>query len=135
MVLRRDDDYAAAGKPACDYGDPAARGELVDSLARDARALLAALDGPTAGPQARHGRRTRHRGFDGYQGHIAIDLDARTVTCPAGVTMRIRAGGATACLPRSDPFICSLRARTDFYMLCDVPRYFAGPDAGTERPG
>jgi hypothetical protein len=52
MVLRRDDDYAAAGKPACDYGDPAARGELVDALARDARALLAALDGPTAGPQA-----------------------------------------------------------------------------------
>src|SRR5258708_13051652 len=62
MVLRRDDDYAAAGKSACDYGDPAARGELVDALARDARALLAALDGPTAGPQARHGRRTRHRG-------------------------------------------------------------------------
>jgi hypothetical protein len=52
MVLRRDDDYAAAGKPTCHYGDPAARGELVDALTRDARALLAALDGPTAGPQA-----------------------------------------------------------------------------------
>jgi hypothetical protein len=44
-VLRRDDDYAAAGKPACDYADPAAREELVDALARDAWALLAALEG------------------------------------------------------------------------------------------
>ncbi len=49
-VLRRDDDYAAAGKPACDYDDPAARAELVDALARDARALLAALDGQEPGP-------------------------------------------------------------------------------------
>ena len=49
-VLRRDDDYAAAGKPACDYDDPAARAELVDALARDARALLAALDGQELGP-------------------------------------------------------------------------------------
>src|SRR5919197_4810110 len=34
-VLRRDDDYAAAGKPAADYEDPAARAALVDALARD----------------------------------------------------------------------------------------------------
>jgi hypothetical protein len=44
-LLARDDDYAAAGKPGCDYEDPAAREALVDALARDARALLAALDG------------------------------------------------------------------------------------------
>ena len=44
-LLRRDDDYAAAGKPACDYDDPAAREELVDALGRDAHALLAALEG------------------------------------------------------------------------------------------
>ncbi len=94
-----------------DYRNPAARGELVDALARDARALLAALDGPTAGPQARHGRRTRHRGFDGYQGHIAIDLDARTVTCPAGVTMRIRAGGVTVTLARPGSGSSAPRAR------------------------
>lgn len=43
--LRRDDDYARAGKPVCDYDDPAAREALVDALARDARALLVALDG------------------------------------------------------------------------------------------
>ena len=44
-VLRRDDDYAAAGKPVCDYDDPEARAALVDALARDAMALVAALDG------------------------------------------------------------------------------------------
>ena len=49
-LLARDDDYAAAGKPACDYEDPAAREALVDALARDARALLAALDGQELSP-------------------------------------------------------------------------------------
>jgi hypothetical protein len=48
-VLARDDDYAAAGKPACDYDDAAAREELVDALARDARALLGVLDGQEPG--------------------------------------------------------------------------------------
>ena len=49
-VLRRDDDYAAAGKPACDYDDPAAREDLVDALARDAHALLVAVEGRELGP-------------------------------------------------------------------------------------
>jgi hypothetical protein len=49
-LLARDDDYAAAGKPACDYEDPAAREALVDALARDARAVLAALDGQELPP-------------------------------------------------------------------------------------
>jgi hypothetical protein len=44
-VLARDDDYAAAGKPACDWDDDAAREALVDGLARDARAVLGALEG------------------------------------------------------------------------------------------
>jgi hypothetical protein len=43
-VLARDDDYAAAGKPACDYDHATAREELVSALAGDARALLAALE-------------------------------------------------------------------------------------------
>ena len=51
-LLRRDDDYAAAGKPACDYDDPAAREELVDALAKDAHALRAALDGRELAPGA-----------------------------------------------------------------------------------
>jgi hypothetical protein len=44
-LLAREDDYATAGKPVCDYEDREARVALVDALAKDARALLAALDG------------------------------------------------------------------------------------------
>jgi Transposase DDE domain/Transposase domain (DUF772) len=44
-VLRRDDEYRRAGKPVCDYDDPQAREALVNALAKDARALLLALDG------------------------------------------------------------------------------------------
>jgi Transposase DDE domain/Transposase domain (DUF772) len=49
--LARDADYASAGKPVCDYDDPAAREELVDALARDAMALLACLEGHKLGPE------------------------------------------------------------------------------------
>jgi hypothetical protein len=126
-VLRRDDDYAAAGKPACDYDDRQAREALVDALAKDSRALLAALDGQELGPVlaqaakllatvtgqdlerdaggvfriarrvapdrvistvdpgARHGHKTSARGFDGYKGHVAIDPDSEIVTA-TGVT-------------------------------------------------
>jgi hypothetical protein len=44
-VLERDDDYAAGGKPPCDWDDPAAREALVDALVHDALAALAVLDG------------------------------------------------------------------------------------------
>jgi len=44
-VLTREDDYLGAGKPVCDYDDPAARAEMVDALARDGAALLGVLDG------------------------------------------------------------------------------------------
>jgi hypothetical protein len=44
-LLRRDDDYRSAGKPACDWEDTDARTALVDALARDGQALLDALDG------------------------------------------------------------------------------------------
>ena len=49
-VLARDDDYTAAGKPACDWDDPQAREELVDALARDACALLGVLEGRELDP-------------------------------------------------------------------------------------
>lgn len=49
-ALARDDDYATAGKPPCDWDDPAAREQLVDELVHDALAALAVLDGePLAG--------------------------------------------------------------------------------------
>jgi len=47
----RDDDYASAGKSVCDYEDRQAREELIDALAKDARALLGALDGRQLGPE------------------------------------------------------------------------------------
>jgi len=124
-VLRRDDDHAAAGRPACDYDDPAARAGLVEALARDAAALLAALQGLELGPaparaatllatvtgqdleqdaagvftiarrvapdrvisvvdaDARHGHKTSARGFDRYKGHVAADPEAEIVTATA----------------------------------------------------
>jgi IS5 family transposase len=50
-VLRREDDYRVAGKPVCDYDDPAARTALVDALARDAMALLGVLEGRELGDE------------------------------------------------------------------------------------
>jgi Transposase DDE domain/Transposase domain (DUF772) len=50
-LLARDDDYTAAGKPVCDYEDPTAREALVNALARDAMALVAALEGRKLGPE------------------------------------------------------------------------------------
>ena len=44
-VLTREDEYASAGKPACDYDDPSARVEMVDALARDGMAVLGVLEG------------------------------------------------------------------------------------------
>jgi len=44
-LLARDDDYRSAGKPVCDWEDREAREQLIDALAKDARALLGALDG------------------------------------------------------------------------------------------
>ncbi len=49
-VIVRDDDYAVAGKPVCDYDDEAARKVLVDALARDGMAVLGVLEGRELGP-------------------------------------------------------------------------------------
>jgi len=50
-VLGRDDDYRKGGKPACDWEDAEARLALVDALAHDGEAVLAALeDQPLSSP-------------------------------------------------------------------------------------
>jgi hypothetical protein len=51
-ALRRDDEYATAGKPPCDWDDRSAREALVDELVKDAIAALGALDGQTIPPAA-----------------------------------------------------------------------------------
>ena len=37
----------------------------------------------TVDPQARHGHKTNHRGFDGYKGHLAVDPDSEIITATA----------------------------------------------------
>jgi hypothetical protein len=49
--LRREDDYAAPGKPACDWADRAAREALVDALVRDAYRAHYALRGERLDPR------------------------------------------------------------------------------------
>jgi hypothetical protein len=49
--LQRDDDYAAPGKPACDWTDRAAREALVDALVRDAYRAHYALRGERLDPR------------------------------------------------------------------------------------
>lgn len=44
-ALAREDNYDSAGKPVCDYDDPAAREALVDALAKDAHTALLILEG------------------------------------------------------------------------------------------
>jgi hypothetical protein len=52
-LLARDDEYRTAGKPVCDYEDRQAREEMIDALAKDAHALLLALDGRTLSDEVR----------------------------------------------------------------------------------
>jgi hypothetical protein len=49
--LQRDDDYAAPGKPACDWTDRAAREALVDALVRDAYRAHYTLRGERLDPR------------------------------------------------------------------------------------
>jgi len=49
--LQREDDYAAPGKPACDWTDRAAREALVDALVRDAYRAHYALRDQRLGPR------------------------------------------------------------------------------------
>ncbi len=56
-VLERDDDYAVAGKPVCDYDDAVARAALIDALALDGHACLGVLAGrQLTGPVAQAGQ-------------------------------------------------------------------------------
>ncbi|MCY1145713.1 IS1182 family transposase [Actinoplanes sp. Pm04-4] len=56
-----------------------------DGLLRIARKVATDRVISTVDPQARHGHKTSHRGFDGYKAHIAIDPDSEIITA-TGVT-------------------------------------------------
>ncbi len=51
-----------------------------DGLLRIARKVAADRVISTVDPQARHGHKTSHRGFDGYKGHLALDPDSEIIT-------------------------------------------------------
>jgi hypothetical protein len=51
-----------------------------DGLLRIARKVAPDRVISTVDPQARHGHKTSHRGFDGYKGHLAVDPDSEIVT-------------------------------------------------------
>jgi hypothetical protein len=54
-----------------------------DGLLRIARKVAPDRVISTVDPEARHGHKTNHRGFDGYKGHIAVDPDAEIITATA----------------------------------------------------
>src|SRR5205814_8215029 len=56
-----------------------------DGVVRIARKVAPDRVISTVDPQARHGHKTNHRGFDGYKGHVAIDPDSEVITA-TGVT-------------------------------------------------
>jgi Transposase DDE domain/Transposase domain (DUF772) len=161
-LLGRDDDYATAGKPVCDYEDSQAREALIDALAKDAHAILGALDGrelaagvtqaaallatvvgqdldadpdgrfrlarrvakdrliSTVDPDARHGHKTRARGFDGYKGHVAVDPDSEFITATTVTAGNAGEGQAVAAL------------LTDELASADDPDSGEEPTAATE---
>ncbi len=51
-----------------------------DGVLRIARKVAADRVISTVDPQARHGHKTSHRGFDGYKAHIAVDPDSEIIT-------------------------------------------------------
>jgi hypothetical protein len=51
-----------------------------DGMLRIARKVAPDRVISTVDPEARHGHKTSHRGFDGYKGHIAVDPDSEIIT-------------------------------------------------------
>ena len=54
-----------------------------DGVLRIARRVAPDRVISTMDPQARHGHKTNHRGFDGFKGHIALDPDSELITAAA----------------------------------------------------
>ena len=66
----------------------------------------------TVDPDARHGHKTNHRGFDGYKGHISIDPDSEIITASTVTAGNVADGVAAP----------------------DLLAEFATPDPRRERP-
>ncbi|HLX87583.1 MAG TPA: IS1182 family transposase [Acidimicrobiales bacterium] len=57
--------------------------ETEDGTLRIARGVAKDRVISTVDPEARHGHKTVHRGFDGYKGHVAVDPDSEIITATA----------------------------------------------------
>ena len=66
----------------------------------------------TVDPEARHGHKTNHRGFDGYKGHVAVDPDSEIITATA-----VTAGNTGDVEPVAD-------------LITDLTDPADGPDSG-----
>ena len=67
-------------------GDPVLGQDLEpgpDGTLRVARKVARDRVISTVDPEARHGHKTNHRGFDGYKGHLAVDPDSEVITATA----------------------------------------------------
>ena len=76
------------------------------------------VEGSTVDPQARHGHKTNHRGFDGYKAHAAVGPDSEIITAVA-----VTAGNAGDVEPVADLI-------ADLTNPADPPT--AGNDAGDD---
>ena len=65
-----------------------------DGVLRIARKVAADRVISTVDPDARHGHKTVHRGFDGYKGHVSVDPDSEIIV--ASTVTAGNAGDATA---------------------------------------
>jgi hypothetical protein len=68
-----------------------------NGILRIARKVAADRVISTVDPQARHGHKTSHRGFDGYKGHIALDPDSEIITAT-----QVTAGNTGDAQPATD---------------------------------
>jgi hypothetical protein len=114
--LSRDDDYAAAGKPDCAWDDQGAREALVDALARDAVAVLGALEGRAvsleaaeAAAWARRGPATSSTAPTTPSFSITLQAAARSpnARCLARAGMRVAPATAAAMSAAAPRYACS----------------------------
>jgi hypothetical protein len=68
-----------------------------DGILRIARKVATDRVISTVDPQARHGHKSSHRGFDGYKGHIALDPDSEIITAT-----QVTAGNTGDAQPAAD---------------------------------
>jgi hypothetical protein len=81
-----------------------------DGVLRIARRVARDRVISTVDPDARHGHKTVHRGFDGYKGHVSVDPDSEIIV--ASTVTAANTGDAAAAEELLEEFIDSIATRT-----------------------